>query len=53
MLRDRDYLIFFLLLIGVVLVRVLPLPQTLSMILFGMIVIGQVIFVYTGLKRGR
>jgi len=52
-LKDRDYLIFFLLLLGVVLLNVIPLPQTLRMVLFALLVVAQAIFIYNGLRRGR
>lgn len=53
MLRDRDFLIFFLLLIGVVLLNIIPMPSQLRIAFFIILVIMQVLFIYNGLRRGR
>src|SRR5690606_32382782 len=53
MLTERDFVIFLLLLLSVVSLKFLPIAPGPRLFLFALIVIGQVIFVYQGLKRSR
>lgn len=50
---DRDFLIFVVLLLSVVLLNVIPMPAALKLPLFIVIVILQALFVYNGVKRHR
>jgi len=50
---DRDVLIFVVLLLSVVLLNVLPIPPSLKLPLFIVVVILQALFVYQGIKRHR
>lgn len=50
---DRDFIIFVVLVLAVVLLNALPIPPTVKLPLFILVVLLQALFVYHGIKRHR